>query len=253
MPRIEAGMAHVQVVADDIELDSPTMVEGLPGAGLVGKIAADHLLEQREMAHYADLVCDGLPDVAVYHSESSSVMSPVRLYADADHNLLVLQSDVPVSPSKATEFVDCISGWLENQDAFPLYLSGLPVDDKGDIPELFGIATGDAEDRLDEAGIVPPRESGIVSGPTGALVARAHEQNLDSIGLIVETEAQFPDPEAARALLKNGVEPLTGIDVSVDDLVDHAEEIQEAKRQLAERLQDADDESTQAQPIRGFQ
>ena len=28
-------MAHVQVHADDVTLDSPVLVEGLPGAGLV--------------------------------------------------------------------------------------------------------------------------------------------------------------------------------------------------------------------------
>lgn len=246
-------MAHVQVRADDVELDSPTMVEGLPGAGLVGKITADHLVDECEMTHYADLVCDGLPDVAVYRSESSSVMSPVRLYADEDRDLLALQSDIPVSPSSAPEFVDCVSSWLDENDAFPLYLSGLPADDKGDVPELFGVATGRAESRLDEAGIVPPRQGGIVSGPTGALLANAHERDRDSIALVVETEAKFPDPEAARALLRNGIGPLIGLDIDTDDLVERAEEIREAKEQLAQRLQEAEDESTQAQPIRGFQ
>lgn len=246
-------MAHVQVRADDVELESPTLVEGLPGAGLVGKIATDHLVQKYEMTHYADLICDGLPDVAVYQSESSAVMSPVRFYADEEQDLLVLESDIPVSPSSATEFVGCVSAWLDENGAFPIYLSGLPVEEKGDVPELFGVATGAAKHRLDEAGIVPPRQSGLVSGPTGALLADAHEQDRDSIALIVETEAQFPDPEASRTLLQNGVGPLTGIDVSTDELVEQAEEIREAREQLAQRLQESQDESTQARPIRGFQ
>ena len=60
-------MARVQVHADDVELDSPVLVEGLPGTGLVGKITADNLVEQFDMSLYGSLYCEGLPDVAVYH------------------------------------------------------------------------------------------------------------------------------------------------------------------------------------------
>jgi uncharacterized protein len=246
-------MAHVQVVADDVELDSPTFVEGLPGAGLVGKIAADHLVDTFEMTHFGDLHCDGLPRVAVYRPERTSVLAPVRLYADEEHDLVVLQSDVPVSPTSAGEFVTCLTSWIEEHGASPIFLSGLPVEEKEGVPELYGIATGDAESRIEDAGIVPPREGGLVSGPTGALLAHANERALDAVGLVVETQAQFPDPEAARVILEGGIEPLTGIDVSTDELVDQAEEIQEARERLAKRLQEADDESSQAQPIRGFQ
>jgi len=247
-------MAYVQVRTDGVELESPTLVEGLPGAGLVGKIASDHLVETFDMTHYADVHCDGIPQVAMYRGEGTDVMAPVRFYADEAHDLLVLKSDVPVSPASATDFATCITDWFAEHDALPLYLSGLPVEEKDGVPELYGIATGDAEGHVDEAGIVPPRQGGLVSGPTGALLARANEEHLDGVGLVVETQAKFPDPEAARIILEGGVEPLTGIDVETDDLVERAEEIREAREQLAERLQQADpEESTQAQPIRGFQ
>ncbi|WP_255150611.1 proteasome assembly chaperone family protein [Halorarius halobius] len=245
-------MAHVDVHAE-FDLDSPTLVEGLPGAGLVGKIAADHLVEQFEMTHVASCFCEGLPPVAVYRGNSSETMPPVRIYADEERNLLVLQSDVPVSPSQADEFAGCLTGWFADNDVFPLYLSGLP-EEKDGVPEVYGIATGGATDRLDEAGVVPPRESGLVSGPTGALIHEANVSGLASVGLIAETEAQFPDPEAARAVISNGIEPLAGIEVETDALVDQAEKIQEARERLARQVQEAEgDESTEARPIRGFQ
>ncbi|MFB6171883.1 MAG: proteasome assembly chaperone family protein [Haloarculaceae archaeon] len=246
-------MASVQVRADGVDLDSPTLIEGLPGAGLVGKIAADHLVEEFEMTHYADVRCEGLADVAVYEADSRAVLTPVRIYADEERDLLVLQSDVPVSPSSAEAFVGCLSGWVAERDAFPLYLSGLPVEEKSDVPALFGVATGAAGDRVADAGIEPPEQGGLVSGPTGALLARAADEELDSVALVVETEAQFPDPEAARTLLQNGIEPLAGIEVDTEELVERAAEIREAREQLAQRLHEAQDESTQAQPIRGFQ
>lgn len=245
-------MARVEVVSD-VELDSPTLVEGLPGAGLVGKIAADHVVDQLGMGYYGAVRCDGLPEVAVYSDASHDLLPPVRLYADADRDLLVLQSDVPISPQSAREFASCVTDWLEGNDVTPLYLSGLPVDGKEGVPALFGVATGEAAGRLSDHGIGPPDEDGLVSGPTGALLYAAETNALDSIGLVVETDPKFPDPEAARVVLERGVNPLAGIDVDTDTLVDRAEEIQRAREQLAKRMQEATEESTEARPLRMFQ
>ncbi|MFB6206259.1 MAG: proteasome assembly chaperone family protein [Haloglomus sp.] len=244
-------MAHVDLETD-ADLTGATLVEGLPGAGLVGKIAADHLVDTFEMTFAGGIYCQGIPEVAVYHSDNSELLPPVRLYTDAERDLVVLQSDVPISPQQARDFASCTTNFVEEHDITPFYLSGLP-EEKDGTPELYGVASGDVEARLDEAGIVPPRQGGLVSGPTGALLARAERQELDAIGLIVETEAQFPDPESARIIITGGIEPLTGIDVPTDDLVERAEEIREAREQLARRMEEADEESTQAQPIRGFQ
>jgi len=250
--RVGEHMAHVQVHSEDVALREPTLVEGLPGAGLVGKIAADHLVDRLDMTHYADIRCDGLPEVAVYRGGETGLQPPVRLYADGEHDLLVLQSDVPVSPSAASEFATCITGWLDDNGVTPLYLSGLSAEKEG-VPELYGVATGTANDRLEGTDIGPPPEDGLVSGPTGALLHEAGRRGLDGVGLIVQAETQFADPEAARIILVDGVEALTGVAVETDDLVDQAEEIRQARERLAKRMQEADEESTQAQPLRMFQ
>lgn len=246
-------MAHISI-ENEVALDSPTLVEGLPGLGLVGKIAADHLVETYDMTYYGAVRCDGLPRVTTYRGNSSDLLPPVRLYADGDRDLLVLQSDVPVSTSNAEEFAACITGWLADNDVTPLYVSGLPTDDAADVPEIYGVATGDADGLLDDAGIVPPADPGLISGPTGALLAEAADRGLGAVGLIAEATPQFPDPAAARVVLKHGVTPATGVEVDTDELVEHAEEIQQAREQLAQRMQQAEpEESSQAQTLRGFQ
>lgn len=246
-------MAHVSIRGDrDLALDEPTLIEGLPGAGLVGKIAADYLVETLEMPHVADVRCEGLPRVAIYKGGESTTRPPVRLHADEDRDLLVLASDVPVSPSAAPEFADCITGWLSEHGVFPVYLSGLTEKREG-VPDVYGLATGGATDRLEAAGVTAPPEGGLVSGPTGALLARADEVDLPSICLIARTEGRFPDPEAARAVLDGPIAALTGIEVDTETLIDRAEEVRAARERLAKQLQDAGDESSEAQPIRGFQ
>jgi uncharacterized protein len=245
-------MTHVDVIST-VELDAPTMVEGLPGVGLVGKIAADHLVEELGMVHYANVHCNAIPKVAVYQEGDRTTHPPMRLYADEGANLLVLQSDVPVSPAAAQEFAGCIGDWFDDDRVFPIYLSGLGREELDTPPAMYGIGVGDGTDRLADAGIASPSETGLVSGPTGALLSHAVEHGRSAVGLVVESDPRFPDPAAAQVLIRDGIEPLSGIDVETDSLVERAEDIRAAKERLARRMQEAGDESTQARPLGMYQ
>jgi uncharacterized protein len=247
-------MTRISVLRDDVSLDEPTLVEGLPGVGLVGKLAADHLVETFDMVHYANVHCEGLPPVATYATGDRELATPVRLYADADRNLLALQSDVPVSPGAALEFAECLSAWNAAAEVTAIYLSGIGRE-RGEnaTPALYGVGTGDGSERLAAVGIDPPTESGLISGPTGALLNHALHSDATALGLVVEATPQFPDPEAAAHLLDAGIGPLLDAEIPVDELVDHAEEIRAAKRRLAEQMQGAEETSSQARPLGMYQ
>jgi uncharacterized protein len=244
-------MAHIEIHGDG-DLDEPTLVEGLPGVGLVGKIAVDHLVDTLEMEYYAACHCDGLARAAAYDEGDRALRPPVRIYADQSRDLLALQSDVPVSPDDAPEFSTCLMGWLADTGGMAVCLSGLPQD-RGDQPNLYGVGVGDGRSMLDRLGVDAPAESGLISGPTGALLAEALEQNLDAVGLIVEANKQFPDPRAARVILEEAIAGVAGPDVETARLADQAEEIAAAREKLARQMQQADDESSQAQPLGMYQ
>ncbi len=245
-------MAHI-AVHTELDLDAPLLVEGLPGIGLVGKIATSHLVDQFDMEEYAACHCDGLPRTAVYEEGDRTIRPPVRIYADEDNDLLALQSDVPVSPESAPEFAGCVTGWLAEHDVTPVYLSGLPSETE-DVPKMYGVGVGAGQDRLADHDIDLPSESGMVSGPTGALLAEASQQQLPAIGLIVQANAKFPDPEAARILLTKGIKPLLSVDIETEKLVEQAEEIADARERLAQQMQEAtQEESSQAKPLGMYQ
>lgn len=245
-------MAHIQIVTDDIELDSPTLVEGFPGVGLVGKIAADHIVETLDLVHYANVHCEGIQKVAIYDEGATELVSPARIYANEEGTLLVLQSDVPISPEAATEFAHCFSPWLEN-NALPVFVAGLPTENRGDSPSVFAVGVERGIDVVEEAGLEPPGERGVISGPSGALLSHAIEEGLPAVGLVVEADPKFPDPIAAKVALQAGVEKIAGIDVSVDVLDEQAERIAGAKERLAQRMQEAENDSSEARPLRMFQ
>ncbi len=245
-------MARIAIV-EEVPLEDPILVEGFPGVGLVGKIAADHLIETYEMLHYANVHCEGLPRVATYAAADGSLRTPVRLYADPETGLLVLQSDVPVHPAAAVEFAGCLAGWIDEEAVLSVYLSGLARERDASPPELYGVTAGAGDPRVAAADLEAPPESGLVSGPTGAMLADALERDASAVGLIVESDPQFPDPEASSTLIEKGIDPIAGIDTPIEGLTDQAEEIRDAKEAFARRMQQASEESSQAEPLKMYQ
>ncbi|ELY63893.1 hypothetical protein C489_17637 [Natrinema versiforme JCM 10478] len=254
LTRIDPTMAAIRLQGPDADLENPTLVEGFPGVGLVGKIATDHLVEQLDMRYYASVHCEGLPRIGVYRGGDRTARPPVRLYVSEEHDLIALQSDAPIASQAVESVADCLTGWIVEQDATPIYLSGLPAERDEDRPDIYGIATGDGGEALEGTDIPVPPEDGVITGPTGALINRAAQEGHGSLGLVVECDHQFPDPESASVLLEDGIGPVTDLTVDVAKLVDRAEEIRAKREQLAQQMQAiGQDESSQAQPLRMYQ
>ncbi len=248
-------MAQIRI-EDTPDLEEPVLIEGLPGVGLVGKIATDHIVDTLDMSFLGEVDCDGLPKIAIYGEESRSVEPPVRLYVDEERDLLALQSDIPVSRDTASDFARTLTDWIDEVGAFPIFLSGLAKEDHepGEIPTVFGVGTGMSASLLDETEVDTPGERGVIGGPTGALLNRSVAADMAAVGLVVESDPQFPDPAAARQLIVSGIEPLSDVAIDTEHLVERAEDIREQKEKLAKRMQQAGEaESSQAQPLRMYQ
>lgn len=249
-------MGHVHVHDENVHLHDPVFVEGLPGFGLVGKIASDHLIDQFDMTYYASIECPSLPAVVSYGSGRHEPLSPVRIYADEERNLLALRADVAVSPQLVSDFASCLTNFLTEHDALPIYASGLGLESNADLDDdrsVYGIATGHGRRRLFEHEIDPPPEGGIWSGPTGALLDQARKQGFTSLGLVVETDPEFPDPEAACKLIEDGIGPISGVTVNLEPLREQIAEIRDTKQSLAARMQVSDaNESSKAESLRMY-
>lgn len=116
------------------------------------------------------------PTRAAHRGGDRAVRPPVRLYADGERDLLALRSDVPVSPTAVAEFADCLIGWIAGADAVPVYVTGLPS-------------------RVEQGG--ERRLRGVATGSAGALLDGARERGTDALGVAVESDPAYPDPEAA--------------------------------------------------------
>lgn len=236
------------------DLDTPTLVEGLPGVGLVGKIAADFITEELGLTEYAELRSEDLPPVAVFEDGDRELKSPVRVFVDESCDLLVLQSAVPFNVLDERQFVKGVTAWIDEQDATPIYIAGIPTErDPGDTPEMYGIASGDGAALLDDAGVQPPTASGVVQGPGGVLLREAKKRDVDAVGLLVESDPRFPDPHGAQRVIDHGIEPLADIEVDTQRLTDEAEQIVEQREEMVRKLEQAEDGGTRVSTRGMFQ
>lgn len=219
-------------IRDGQQKEIDYVVDGLPGAGLVGKIAGEFLIEELEMKHYASVESSDLPPIAVY-GNGYEVKPLVRVYLDPDSRIGVITSDLPVSPG-ATDLFHALVSWFIAEEITPMYVLGQPIEDDGS--RIYGISTGNGDQILEDAEIPPPENPGAVMGATGALVHQAESRDLTSVGFIVDVDSFFPDPGAAQLTIDQGVQTITGLELDTKPLMDSEDIITKQKERLAEQI-----------------
>ncbi|MFW5911784.1 MAG: proteasome assembly chaperone family protein [Halolamina sp.] len=234
-------MVEIRVTDDSVNPAGATLIEGMPGVGLVGKIATDHLIDSLEMREFASVRGEGVPPVTVFDDGERTVNSPIRLYIDDAEGLVALRSDVPVHVMDAPLFTDRLTDWIAEHDVLPIYLGGLAAERGADeVPTIEGIGVGAGQDQLDEADVSPPDDGGMISGPPGALLSQAADEGVDAVGLMVDTDPRFPDPQGSHALITQGITPVAGIDADTERLLEEADAIMDKREELAKQMQQAD-------------
>ena len=231
----------------ELPADSPTLIEGLPGLGLVASIAVDQITNQLDLQQHGAIVSDDFPPVAAF--DDGRVRDAVRVYAGSDPDVMTLQSDVPIPPSAVESLSQCVLGDIAEEFDRAIFLAGAPAESESQIGEIVGVATTDRLEReLSEAGITLADGSGVIGGVTGALLADCYQEDVPAAVLIVRSNPYIPDPGAARAVIEEALEPLVEFDIDTQELLEQAEEIQQQKQQIAEQLQQY--QSQEEQPAR---
>ncbi|MBX5327566.1 MAG: proteasome assembly chaperone family protein [Candidatus Bathyarchaeia archaeon] len=211
------------------------MVHGLPDVGLVGVIAASHLIAELNMVEMAYLDSDALPPVAVLHEGLPH--APMRIFGDT--NLLATISEMPIPANGVQLLMNTLLDWgLSKSPKLTVSIGGMPVQNRQDIdaPKVFGVAShANLLELLEKKGITVLRE-GYMVGPQAIILRYCAEKNMPAIALLAQSFYNYPDPEAAAAALKE-FSNITGIKVDVTKLLEKGEEIRLRARDVMKRTQ----------------
>jgi uncharacterized protein len=219
----------------DLKADGPTLIEGLPGHGLVASIAVDQITDQLSLSHHGAIRSDAFPPVTSF--TDGRVQDTVRVYAGSDPDVMTLQSDVPIPPAAFNGLKQCVLDDLTEEFDGAIFLAGALAQTEEQRGEVFGVATTEEmKTNLADAGIDMADEQGAVSGVTGALVSACYEADVPAILLLVRATPNAPDPFAAASVIDTAIEPLVDFDIETDELRQQAEQIQEQKQQISQQL-----------------
>ncbi len=197
---------------DKVTLRDPILIEGLPGVGNVGKLAADYLRDQLPAKPLATIFTKFFPP-QVYVSEAgiirlvSNDLAYWKAPASAAHDLLILGGDYQgISPEgqyEITERVLDFCGQLGVKEVFTLagFAQGRIVDQ----PRVLGAATAASRvDAMKKFNVVFSRNDpgGGLIGASGLFLGLGRLFGMEGVCLMGETSGYFVDPRAAEAVLR---------------------------------------------------
>ncbi|ESS07547.1 MAG: TIGR00162 family protein [uncultured archaeon A07HB70] len=225
----------------DPSLDDPVLVEGLPGVGHVGKLAADHLTSEFDSALVRRVYADDFPPQVAVEDGVASLACAEFHAVDADGvDLLVLTGDHQAgSTAGHYRLTDAFLDVAESFGVGRAYaLGGLPTGELMDDDDhaVVGAVT-DAEmcDDLTAAGVEfrDSEPAGGIVGVSGLLLGLGSRRGLAAACLMGETSGYLVDPKSARAVI-TALEDLLGFSVALEDLEERAEEMEEVAGRIRE-------------------
>lgn len=208
------------------------LINGLPDVGLVGLLAASHIISSLKLEEVGAIESDLLPPMIVLHGGLPK--SPVRIFAG--NSIIVIISETAIPVSLIRPLANGLVDWARNKSTqLMLSLGGMAVANRQDIdvPKVFAaLSDKGLESRLNGAAEV--LEEGYIVGAYGLLLRKCAESSLPAITLLTESYYNYPDPEAA-AVSVNAVNKILNLNVDVSELLRRGEEIRLRSKDMMHR------------------
>ena len=226
------------------ELDDPVLIEGLPGVGHVGKLAAEHLLEEFDGELVRRVYSTEFPPQVDVDGDGVAELTCAEFHAvETDGaDLLVLTGDHQAGSNAGhyrltSTFLDV----AEEFGATRAYaLGGVPT---GELVEeytvLGAVSDGDLADALKDADVEfrPDEPAGGIVGVSGLVLGLGGRRGFEAACLMGETSGYLVDPKSARAVLEV-LQTVLEFDVDYESLEDRADEMEEVVGKIRE-MQDS--------------
>ncbi len=226
---------------DHPQLKDPVFVQGLPGIGNVGKLAAEHLKDELKAVKFAEIYSKYFPPQVLVLDDGQIRLVQNELYYVKRGNgtdLIVLVGDYQgLTPDGQYELADFVLKELKKLGVTKLFtLGGYGMGRMVTKPRVLGAATDDKlVKEMEGHGVVFARGepgAGIV-GASGLLLGLGKLYEMRAVCLMGETSGYFVDPKSAQAVLEI-LTKILGIEISFTELESRAKQIDAITSKLRE-------------------
>lgn len=239
-------------ILEEPKLKRPLFVEGLPGVGNVGKLAAEHLIDELKATKFAEITSkDFPPQVFVLPDGTIKLVGNDLYYWRAktkdQRDLVLLTGDYQgLSSQGQYEIVDRVLALLAKLGVKELYtLGGYGLGRMVDKPAVLGAATNkDLVKAMKKHGILfrEDEPSGGIVGASGLFLGLGKARGMEGVCLMGETSGYLVDPKSARAVLEVLCKILK-VQIQFDRLESKARDMDRIAQQLRDMERKAGEKS----------
>jgi uncharacterized protein len=203
------------------KLNSPILIAGFPGAGLVGSISTSYIINRLHMNQIACVESEFIVPGVIY--AEGKLRHPFRLYSNERGNVCVLVCEAPVMIQGIYSVLDAVMNWaLHNRVKEVMVLDGIAVEGlpssrspiilssdgrEADAANLIHDYNGDETKREVNAvehnacSIYP--STAFVGGMAGGILSTCLSNSIPSKAILIYTARGIPDPEGAAILIES--------------------------------------------------
>ncbi len=185
---------------------NPTIVEGLPGLGSVGRLAVSFLIDELNARKIAELYSPYFPYQAIVNSRGIARLPRAEFYYSTNNGreLVMMSGDCqPLTSYGQYEVASKIVQYAVEHSASKIISIGGFVSPRRDKDLVVGAATGSSlVSELTSAGAIVEKEGVPIVGVAGLLIALARTKKLDAACLLGQTFGLGPDPAATQRVLR---------------------------------------------------
>ena len=227
----------------DVKLKKPILVEGLPGIGHVGKLVAEHMIDELGAKKIAEVYSSHFPPQVIVLADGSVRMVRSELYAvnSGKQDLLILVGDHQSATNEG--HYELTSAYLElakENGVQRIYtLGGYGLGQLVEKPAVLGAVNNLAlVEEMKRYGVVfkENEPGGGIVGASGLLLGLGGLMGIDGICLMGETSGYLVDPKSAQAVL-TVLSKALNIDINMQALEDRAKDMEKIVARLREMEQ----------------
>jgi len=238
-----------------VELKNPILIEGLPGLGLVGKIATRYLIRQLKAQKLAYLYSPHFPYFVLVSKKGSVRLLRGTFYfwknEKGESDLILFTGDSQAQTIEGQyEISNSILDFAQKHGVkLIITIGGYRVET--DNPRVVAAATSQSllDRSLQANAVISPMGSPIV-GTAGLILGMAPFRRIEALCLLGETRGYLPDPKAAKSVLEVllkilGINvDLAGLDAEIakaESMVARLRKIEEKRMLQAEEMRREED------------
>ncbi|MFH1256243.1 MAG: PAC2 family protein [Candidatus Diapherotrites archaeon] len=210
-----------------------TLIEGFPGMGLVGTIAAKYLVEKMKFRECGYI--DSNAFVPIIRIHKGVPVRPSRIYVNDEQKLAVLISEQIIPRNFTDYFARAMVEWtLQKGVKRVISLAGIHTDapDGAKKQLIYGIAANEKSKEMLKKHELEIIEDGITTGVTALILMDFKATDLEAISIMGNVKIAA-DYEAAAELLKK-LNEIIGLEINIEPLL---KEAKETEKELLKQMQ----------------